>query len=134
VRNHLTAAVKADRRAVEFPIIGFELLAVAAARPVAALNPAAESGARHAGAPVDLDVISPGKVEFLVVQPPRHVDVHAAYTVVIVRNGVLEGRNMAGDAGAGRVSEILADDATRIRQSIRKLRRPRVEQETRGFH
>ena len=46
----------------------------------------------------ELDVVAAREVELPVVEPPRHVDVHAPDAVVVVRRQVGEGGNEAADA------------------------------------
>src|SRR5947208_606914 len=87
VGNHLAAAREADRGAVIAAIVVLELLAVAAARRIA-LNPAHESVARHVRPAPDLDVVAAREVELLVLEPPRHVQMHPAHAVVVVRDVV----------------------------------------------
>ena len=93
---------------------------------ISALNTTAEARPGLTGAAIHLDVIAAREVELLVVEPPRHVDVHSADTVVVVRNVVHERRDKSGDARAGRVGEILPDDAARVREPVRELARFRV--------
>src|SRR5204862_756092 len=97
------------------------------------LEAAAEAVARHAAAAADLDVVAPGKIERLVARPPRHVEVHAAGSVLVVRWGFHQPRNEAGDREARRISEVPAERAARVRQSLRMLRGPRVEHDARGL-
>ena len=118
VGNHLAAPREPDVRAVVAAIVVLELLAVPAAVPL--LDPAAEARLRQPRAAPHLDVVAAREVELLVVEPPRHVDVHPAHTVVIMGNRVHHLRNESSDVGAGRVGEILADRPARVRESIRE--------------
>ena len=49
-------------------------------------------------AAAELDVIAAREIELLVVEPPRHVEVHAADAVLVVRHAVHHLRDEAGDA------------------------------------
>src|SRR6266542_4104323 len=119
VGNHLAAAGEAHVGAVIAAIVLLELFPVAAARWVA-VNSAHEAVVRHVGAAPHLDVIAAREVELLVVQPPRHVDVHSSHTVVIMRDVIHHLRDEARDVGAGRVREILAHRPAAVREPVGK--------------
>ena len=78
-------------------------------------------------------MVAAGKIELLVVDPPRHVDVVAADAVLVVRNVVHHFGNEAPDVGPGGIGEILPDDSARVCEAVRKLRRLRVEHQARGL-
>ena len=64
------------------------------------VNAAAEAGARHPAPAARLDVIAARKIELLVVEPPRRVQVHPAGAVLVVRDAVHQRRDEARHARA----------------------------------
>src|SRR3954468_23226440 len=97
------------------------------------MDAAEESGAGHPAAAANLDVIAAGEVERLVIDPPRHVEVHAADAVLVVWMPVHQPRNEPRDAGSGGVRQILADDAAGVAEALREFGRLRIEQDARGL-
>ncbi len=120
VWNHLSPTRESYCRPIIPPVILLELLAVSAARWVA-LDPAHEARAGGANSSPHLDVVPAGKIELLVTQPPRHVDVHPSGAVFIVRDVVFHRGDVSGDVGAGRVGDVFADRAAGVGESLRKL-------------
>src|SRR5258705_9683452 len=80
-----------------------------------------------------LDVIPAREVELFVVEPPRHVDVHAAYAVVIVGDGIHHFWDESGDIGACGIGEVLADRAAAVRESVWEQRGLGVQQQPRAL-
>jgi hypothetical protein len=130
VGNHLTATRKADRRAVVLPVVVLELLAVAAARWIA-LDPAHEARFGLPQAAPHLDVIAAGKIELRVVQPPWHVDVHAADAILVMRNMINHRRDEPGDVGPRGVGQVLPDRTAAVGETLRKMGGRRVEENPR---
>ena len=97
------------------------------------MDAAQRAEAGHPPAAAELDVVAAREIELLVVAPPRHVEMRSARAVFVVRHAVHHLRDEAANAGAGRVGEVLADDAARVAEALRKARRLRVEQQPRGF-
>ena len=131
VRNHLATTGEAHGRAEVLAVIVFELLAVPAlaVEPLdAAHDP--ECG-RAAAAAAELDMVAAREIELLVIDPPGHVQMHAADAVLVVRDAIRQLRNVARHRQAGRVGQITPDDAARVRQAVRKTGRLRVEQDSR---
>ena len=65
-------------------------------------------------------MVAAREVELLVVEPPRHVHVHAADAVLVVRHVVHHRRDESGDVGAGRVGEVLAHHAAGVGEPLRE--------------
>ena len=76
-------------------------------------------------------MVAAREVELAVVEPPRHVDVHAARAVVVVRRQAFEDRDVALHAGAGGVGEVAADGAAGVGEAVGMPRRLRVEEQPR---
>src|SRR5439155_12578347 len=122
---------EADGGSVVLPVIVLQLFPVPAA-PVEALNAAEDAVAWSAAASAaDLDVIPARKIELRVVEPPRHVEMHAADAVLVVRHAVAQLRNVSGDREPSRIGEIATDRAARVREAIGEARRRRVQQQPR---
>src|SRR5688572_33036770 len=102
VRDHLAAPLEADRGAVVLPVVLFQLHSVSAAGRIA-VNPAHEARARLSHTTTYLDVVSARKIELLVVEPPRHVDVHSACAILVVPGMILHRRDVAGYSATRRV-------------------------------
>jgi len=101
VRDHLAAAGEVHGGPVEAAVVVLERLAVAA-DAVEALDAAHEAEAgRAAASAAELDVIAARKIELLVVQPPRHVEMRAAGAVFVVGDSVLHLRDVPRHAEAG---------------------------------
>jgi hypothetical protein len=132
VRDLLAAAREADRRAVIAAIIVLQLRAVPAGVRII-LDSAHESVRRRSHPAADLDVVAAREVELLVVEPPGHVDVHTADAVLVVRHVVDHGRDVATGARTRRVGDVLADHAAGVGETLRKLRRLGVEEQSRGL-
>ena len=121
VRDLLAAPGETDRRAVVAAVVLLEL------RPVAAgtgesLDATAEAVRRLPQPTIDFDVIPAREVELLVIEPPGHVHVHAADAVLVVRDVIDHRRDETAGVGAGGVGDVLADDAARVREPLRKER------------
>jgi hypothetical protein len=132
VGNHLAATLEVDRRAVVAAIVLLELHAVSAARRIV-MDPAHEPRSGLANSAADFDVIPPGEIELAVVEPPRHVDVHATGAVFIVSRVILHRRDVAGNSGASRICDILADRSARVCEALRMFCALRVEEQARGL-
>ena len=76
-------------------------------------------------------MVAAREIELRVVQPPRHVQVHPADAVLVMRDVISHRRNESGEVGPRRVGEILADGAARVGEPLRMARRLRVEQNAR---
>ncbi len=63
----------------------------------------------HVASSAELDVIATRKIVLAVGPPPRHVHVHAADTVMIVRRHRCQLRKISGYAGADGIGQIAAD-------------------------
>ena len=105
-----------DGGAVEAAIVVLELLAIAADFPTVvqtavALNAAAESRRRHTASARQFHVGATRKIELLVVEPPRNVQMRALDAVFVVRNAIHQLRDEPAHADTGRVREVLPDDA-----------------------
>ena len=131
VGQHLPAAREPQGRSPEAPVVVLQLLAVAAA--VELVDAAHEAVAGHVAAAPGLEVIAAGEVELPTVEPPRHVDVHAARPVLVERRQAFELRYVALHAGAGGVGEVAADRAARVGQTVGMARRFRVQEQPRGL-
>src|SRR5665213_1483625 len=78
-------------------------------------------------------MIAAWEVELLVVLGPRHVDVITAGSVFIVWNSCDHFGDESVQPCTGRVSDVLADDSTRIRESLREHRGFGIEHQSRGL-
>src|SRR5205814_6298950 len=132
VRNHLAAAGEVDVRPVESAIFFLQRLSVTPAAGIA-LDAAHETIARRVESAANLDMVATREIELLVVNPPRHVDVVSPDAVLVVRNVIHHLRNESADVCAGGVSQVLADDAARVREPVGILWRLGVEQDARGL-
>src|SRR5207237_7928220 len=96
VRNHFAAPREAHRRSIHAPVIALERRAVAAKGdrrtrgfdPGEIVNAPKETSAGHVTAAADFDVVATGAIQLLVVEPPRHVKMHAADAVLVVMHAV----------------------------------------------
>ena len=95
------------------------------------MNAAHEAVARHAPAAPDLDVVAAREVERPVFEPPRHVEMHAAHAVVVVRHVIRHLRDEPGHVRPGRVGDVPADGSARVGEAVREQRGRGVEQQTR---
>src|SRR5207244_9471499 len=102
------AAREVHGRRIVVAVVGLELLAVAT-DTVQPLDPTQDAVARLMAAAADLDVIAAREIELGVVEPPRHVEMHTADAVLVVRDAVGQLRNETADAQTRRVGEVLAD-------------------------
>src|SRR5712671_1112701 len=132
VRDHLSTPGEIDLRAIIAAVVFLEGFPISAAAGIA-LDSTHEAVTGRIQSATDLDVIPARKIELLVVDPPRHVDVVAAYAVLVVRNVVHHFGNEAPDIGAGGVSEILPDDSAGVGETVRKLCGLRVEHQASGL-
>src|SRR5205814_9989905 len=130
VWNHLPATGKINLGAIEAAILVLQGLAVATTTRIA-LDSAHEAIAGRVEPTAHFNVVAAGKIELLVVDPPRHVYVVSADTIFVVGNVIHHLRDESGDVGASGVGEIFADDTTGVGQPLRKFRRLRVEQQAR---
>ena len=132
VRDHLAASREAHQRSIEAAVVFFERLAVATATGEQ-FDAVERPEPRHVASAAGLDVVAAREVELPVVEPPRHVDVHAARAVLVVRNAVHHRGHDPADVGSGRIRQVLAHRAARVGQSGWKLRTLRVEQQACGL-
>ena len=66
-------------------------------------------------------MVTPWKVEGLVVQPPGGIYMHSAYSVLVVKFPVHQGRNECRPAATGRVVKVLPYQVAAVTQSVRVL-------------
>ena len=67
--------------------------------------------AGHMASSAKLDVIAARKIVLVICSPPRHVHVHAADAVMIVRSHRGQLREISGDTGAHGIGQIPAEYA-----------------------
>ena len=91
------------------------------------MNSAHEAGTRLTHSAAYFDVIAARKIELLVVEPPWHVHVHAAGAILVVSRVILHRGDVSGNSCACCISDVFANRAARIRESLRKSRAPRIE-------
>src|SRR6266849_3166576 len=103
VGNHFAASGEADMRAVDLARALLQCGPVAFFF-IAQIIEHADDG--HVASPAKFDVIAAGKIIFAVEFPPRHVHVHSAYAVVIVRRHLLQLRKVARTTAANGIGEI----------------------------
>src|SRR5207249_2774569 len=89
---------------------------------------------RHVRAAPHLDVVAAREVELLLPEPPRHVQMHAAHAVVVVRHVVRHLGNEAGHIRPGGVGDVLPDRAARVGQAVRIQAGPGVPRQPGGLH
>ncbi len=89
--------------------------------------------AGHLSSAAEFDVIAARKIIFAVEFPPRHIHVHSADTVMIMRRHLLQLWEVSGTIAADGIREISADRSGRIGDPGRKRRGLRVQQQPRGF-
>ena len=128
VGNHFAASGETDVGAVPAAAVLFERRAVSFMLFAGILELA---HARHAPAAAKLDVVSAQKIILAVVSPPRHVQVHAAHAVMIVRRHFLQSRKISAGGTADRVRQVTADRAGRIGQAVGKQSRAGIQQQAR---
>ena len=101
VRDHFAAAGEADVRAVILVDVVFQLLC--RSPDAARTTPWNVPDLRHAEAAADLDVIAAREILVLiVVEPPRHIDVHAADAVRVVARHARPARECSRSARSRR--------------------------------
>src|SRR5450756_2080014 len=121
--------------AVHFAHVALEVLAVSAAENV--VRSAENAHAGHAASAAEFDVIAAREGHFtgllLLVEPPRHVHVHAADAIVIGRRQIFEDRQIAVDRRADGVHDVLADHARTVGDAVGEQAGFGVEHDARGF-
>src|SRR5439155_22008394 len=88
IGDHFTTAGEADHRPPKPAIVVLEICAVATGAVITLDTGHESEGRRCAAAAAKFDVISAREVELLIVKPPRHVEVHAADSIFVMRYGV----------------------------------------------
>src|SRR5439155_24706860 len=88
-----------------------------------ALDATHEAVARRIEPATDLDVVAAREVELLVVEPPGHVEVHAADTILVVRDVIDHRGDEPRDVRSGGVGDVLADHAAGVGEALREERR-----------
>src|SRR5690606_29754758 len=73
---------------------------------------------RHSHTAPILYMITPGKIQVLVIQPPRGVDMHSTYSIFVVPVTINKIGHDGHPVGTGRVMDISAHNATAIAQSV----------------
>src|SRR5690349_20737549 len=96
IGNHLPTPSEANDAAVVLAIVVLQLLAVPA-DAIQALDSTKDSVARLPTPAAQLYVVAARKIELRIVEPPRHVQVHATNAVFIVRHAICELRDVAAD-------------------------------------
>src|ERR1041385_365604 len=69
----------------------------------------------------------------LLVEPPRHVHMDAPRAVGVVRREILERGDLAADAGAHGVHQVLPDQPAPVAEPVGELPAPGVEEDPRGL-
>src|SRR5262245_37899068 len=93
--DHLATASKAHHGSPILPVVFLETLSITtlAVEPFDAPHNAEIRSA--AASTAELDVIAARKVQFLVVQPPRHVEMHPADAIFVMGDTASHLRNVA---------------------------------------
>src|SRR5690606_40221005 len=83
------------------------------------LHACAKSVGWHSHAPAVFNMIASGEVQLFIVQPPGTVDMGPAYAIFIIAVTTVHQMGQHGtSAGAGRVMEVSAQNATTIGQAV----------------
>ena len=97
VRNHLAASTESDERAIRATALLFQAYTVAFllfAHAIKAAYP------RHVASAPKFNVVAAQKFILLAEAPPRHVHVHAAYAVMVVRRHLFKLRKVSCQVAA----------------------------------
>jgi len=133
IRNHFAAPVEINVTAVNLTQIAFELRAVTAAQNL--MGTTELSGFRQSAPAAELDMIPARERHLagllLLVEPPGHVHVHAAGSVLVTRRQVLEYGQISAHRRAYRVHHVAAHQACGVTHTIRKLAALRVQHDAR---
>ena len=73
-------------------------------------------------------MISPGEIQFLIVEPPGRIDMHPTDAILIVSFTVKEFRNDAGHIGTGGIVQVFSNHIAIVGQSVGMTGRFGVEE------
>src|SRR5690606_32205897 len=118
-RNAFAPACKTNEGTVKTTVVFFQLRAISTASfgflgsvrtertSIVIFNTPSEAVAGHSHATANLNVVSAGEIQFLVIEPPGHVYVQAAYPVFVVPFPVQQLRKQTASGRAGGIVQIL---------------------------
>src|SRR5579859_1644433 len=118
VGNHFSSSGETNEVAIFAADVLLERRAIALMRIA---NSIERADARHMASPAKLDVVTTRKFILAIAPPPRHIHMHAADTIMVVRSHLSQLRKIPSHVAADRIRQIPPYDPGRIRQAVGEL-------------